>query len=253
MTSAHPSDPNPTIAEALCEIHFRQPPGKVWPPTAFGDFFKRIQREYPEMQPVVDLGVQFEAGSLGVGQTLLPPRPRMRYKHATRPLLLQLVENVFTLNVLAPYPGWGVMRREVLRVWQQLKRVLEPSVITRIGLRYINRIDRQAKDEPAGAWLVAGDYIAPAVLRSAPGFLSRVETRPAMDNRLIITLGDAAPEGESLYGAIIFDIDRIAEQELPPEREDVARQIDRLHRHVREVFDSSKSTKLDQLLKRPHS
>lgn len=35
----HPTYPNPTIVEALCEIHFRFPEGTEWKPTLVGEFF----------------------------------------------------------------------------------------------------------------------------------------------------------------------------------------------------------------------
>ena len=49
MISAHPSYPNPTIAEALCEVHWQFPAGREWKSSLPGELFKHIQDEYPEM------------------------------------------------------------------------------------------------------------------------------------------------------------------------------------------------------------
>jgi len=247
--TTHPSYPSPTIVEALCEVHFRLPPEKPWKPSLPGEFFKCIQDEYPEMEPLQEMGLQFEIGPLGLGQKILPPRPRMRFKHASRPLLVQLAENVLTVNVLAPYTGWDTMSRDVLDVWRQARDVLEPSAIIRIGLRYINRIERQSADDHPGNWLKASDYIAPVVLRSTPEFLSRVEAHLDAKNRIIVTLGNQPPAAASGYGAIIFDIDRIVERELPPGEDALSPEMNRLHEHVWQVFASAKGDKLERLLK----
>jgi len=201
------------------------------------------------MEPLQEMGLQFEIGPLGLGQKILPPRPRMRFKHASRPLLVQLAENVLTVNVLAPYTGWDTMSRDVLDVWRQARDVLEPSAIIRIGLRYINRIERQSADDHPGNWLKASDYIAPVVLRSTPEFLSRVEAHLDAKNRIIVTLGNQPPAAASGYGAIIFDIDRIVERELPPGEDALSPEMNRLHEHVWQVFASAKGDKLERLLK----
>jgi len=247
--TTHPSYPNPTIVEALCEVHFRLPPEKPWKASLPGEFFKCIQDDYPEMEPLQEMGLQFEIGPLGLGQKILPPRPRMRFKHASRPLLVQLAENVLTVNVLAPYPGWDTMSRDVLDVWRRAEEVLKPSAITRIGLRYINRIERQSAEDHPGDWLRANEYIAPAVLRSAPAFLSRVEAHLDAENRIVVTLGNQPPAAASGYGAIIFDIDLIIERELPPEQNVLSSEMNRLHEHVWQVFVSAKGDKLERLLK----
>src|SRR5579863_348492 len=50
MNSGYPAYPNPTITEAVCDIHFRLPQEKEWRPSFPGELFKHIQNEYPEME-----------------------------------------------------------------------------------------------------------------------------------------------------------------------------------------------------------
>lgn len=90
MSSEHPTYPHPTIAEAVCDIHFRLPETKEWKPSFPGELFKHIQDEYPEMEPVVEMGLQFDFGSSGTGTKILPQSQIVRFKHKTRPLILQL-------------------------------------------------------------------------------------------------------------------------------------------------------------------
>src|SRR5262245_19133337 len=104
------------------------------------------------------------------------------------------------------------------RTTLQLILKWEHLAITRIGLRYINRIERKSAEDHPGDWLRANEYMAPVVLRSAPAFLSRVEAHLDTENRIIVTLGDQPPAETGGYDAIIFDIDRIIEREPPPEQ-----------------------------------
>jgi len=72
MNSRYPAYPNPTITEAVCDIHFRLPQEKVWRPSFPGELFKHLQNEYPEMEPMLEMGLQFEFGPLGTGTKFVP-------------------------------------------------------------------------------------------------------------------------------------------------------------------------------------
>lgn len=246
---AHPSYPNPTIAEALCEVHFELREGAEWKPSLPGEFFKRVQDDYPEMEPIQEMGVQFEAGTLGLSQRVLRTRPRFRYKHKDQPLLIQLAEKTITLNVLPRYPGWEVMVERIADIWRRASQLLAPGRVNRIGLRFINRVRRESGHQRPSDWFRTTDYIAPAVLRSGTGLLSRVETRLDSENRVIVTLGDQGMSPTEPDGAFILDIDRIVEKDLSILVDDITTEAARLHEDVWNIFVSAKTDKLERLLK----
>jgi uncharacterized protein (TIGR04255 family) len=105
VSNEHPTYPNPIIQEAVCEIHFRLPDGVAWKSSLFGELFKRAQPEFPELEPVAQMGLQVQLEPSGVGHTLLPMQHQIRYKHASRNLLLQLSEHTLAVNVMPKYPG----------------------------------------------------------------------------------------------------------------------------------------------------
>jgi uncharacterized protein (TIGR04255 family) len=250
MKRGHPTYPNPTITEAVCDIHFRLPQEKEWKPSFPGELFKHIQNEYPEMEPVLEMSLQFEIGPLGTGTKFVPQRQKVRFKHGTRPLILQLAENSLSISTLSPYQGWEVMRRDVLAAWQRVEEVLQPEIIDRIGLRYINQIEKETEQDRPSTWLVANDYIPDGILRSESGFLLREEIHLDIENILIITLGDPKSDVDAGHGTIILDIDRIVEREALTGQKVLEQEMDRLHANVWEVFSSTKGEKLEALLSR---
>lgn len=253
MNSGYPTYPHPTITEAVCDIYFQLPQTKEWKPSLPGELFKHIQKDYPEMEPVLEMGLQFEFGPLGSGTKFAHPRQKVRFKHSTRPLMLQLAENSLSINTFAPYEGWKVMSSDILEAWKRVEEILQPRIISRIGLRYINRIDKETERDRPSTWLVANDYISEGILHSGPGFLLREEIHLDTENVLIITLGDPTSDINSEHGAIIFDIDRIVEREIETKPEVLQQEIDRLHTGVWEVFSSAISEKLEVLLQGGHS
>lgn len=250
MASNHPTYPHSTITEAVCDIHFRLPQGKEWKPSFPGEFFKQIQDEYPEMEPILEMGLQFEFGPLGTGTKVLPQRQKVRFKHRSRPLILQLAEHSFSLSALAPYPGWESMSKDLTDAWRHIGEVLQPEIINRMGLRFINQIEKETEYDSAGTWLIANEYIPDSIIHSKAGFLLREEVHIDSENILIITLGDSRTESNLEYGAVIFDIDRIIERDVPIAQAFLEQEMDRLHNDIWQVFSSAKGDKLEALLNR---
>ncbi len=239
MGEDHPTYPNPTIQEALCEIHFRLPGDAPWNPAFAGELFKRIQNEFPQFEPAATIGVQLEAGPAGTVQGMLPIISRMQFHHKDRRLLRQLSPFVLTVNVLPKYPGWETVREDIMAGWRNVVAVTAASEVRRIGLRYIDRIDRTRPDERPNDWIAPSDYIPKYVLSSLPGFLSRLQARPTEHDRMVITLGEIAATAEE-PGAVMLDMDCIVEKSIPAEDDAALRaEINRLHDRCWEVFEAS--------------
>jgi uncharacterized protein (TIGR04255 family) len=247
--SLHPRYPRPTIIEALCEIYFALPEGQEWNASITGRFFRRIQDEFPDMEADQVIGVDVTIGPEGREERMLRPRLRTRFRHREQPLLLQLSEGIFTVNVLAPYPGWQQVRADVIAGWEHVLHEIQPAAITRIGLRYINRFPRQTADERAEMWLQASQYLAPGALTSLPGSVSRVEAHLAEHEQLIVTLGYQPPEESLAHGAVVLDLDRITRQRQSVHMDTLAEAMERLHDDVWQAFATAKGDHLEQYLR----
>src|SRR4029077_7079307 len=152
------------------------------------------------------------------------------------------------VNLLPKYPGWVQMRQDVAEAWRRAMETLHAVAIWRIGLRYINRIARQSERERPGDWFRPTDFIPAAVLGSTYGFLARNEAQPDKENRIIVTLGDHPPDGEAPWGAIVLDIDRIVERDLPTDEALLLGVIDGLHDDVWRLFSNAQTDKLSTFL-----
>lgn len=199
-----------------------------------------------ESQP--EMGISIDIGPSGITPHLHQPRERFIFRHEHEPILVQLSEQILTVNVLAPYPGWNRMKPTVLKVWQRASRAIQAESINRVGLRYINRLLKQSEGEKAGEWLRPNDYISPAILGSFPGFFSRVQARIDAHHRIVVTVADESPGESAQFGAIIFDIDRIIEQVLPASRASLGKVMDRLYEDVWSVFDRARTERLTKWL-----
>jgi len=246
----HPNYRNPQVAEALCEIHYALAPEHPWKPTAPGDLFKRFQTDYPELEPISEQGVILSIGPDGAPiQQLVAPKLRFKLKHATEPYLIQISQQNFTFNALQPYPGWVKFRAEIAKRWPDLVDVVKPATVTRIGLRYINRIIRLSAQEKPAYWFNPSDYVATAALQSEAGFLNRMESRLSAENRVLVTLAhDQSTVDNAKYGAVLLDIDVIVEKEIPAHWPKIIEEMRQLNQRAWHVFDQLRGPNLDALL-----
>ena len=246
---AHPSYPNPTIHEALCEIYFEPVASK---PAQTAAFIRAVQSDYSEVEPVVDFGVQLQFGPSSLGQPPPQVRPRLRFRHASRPLYLQLANGLLTVHLLPKYPGWDEMKSHILDAWADVHRTFGPGTAQRgIFLRYINRIPRTKARERPSEWFGAGPYIPQAILDSEPGFALQVQAQHAQ--RVMIALGDEPGAPPNDHGAFFLDIG-LGEQFFSatavadPGLEGLTAHLDRLHETAWEIFATAKTSRLDHLL-----
>jgi len=120
--------------------------------------------------------------------------------------IIQFRQNGFTFNRLAPYDNWGSIVDEVKTYWPIFKTTINPVIIKRIALRYINRIEI-----PLGAELSKYFYGAPIIPEGLPKSIEKFITRTTVKDSEInlsanITL---AYEGVNKYkkASILLDID----------------------------------------------
>jgi uncharacterized protein (TIGR04255 family) len=142
------------------------------------------------------------------------------------------------------------MIKDIVTTCENAFSVVKPTAVSRIGLRYINKVPKEAHDQKPGEWFKATDYIPTGALNSCPGMLSRLEVAMDAENRLIVTFGDQPASEEGSFGDFILDIDRISRRECPVDPNMVAQEADRLHEDVWKVFAATKTEKIENFLRR---
>lgn len=101
-----------------------------------------ISKEYPTKKKHISLvsKIEFKEGVQVTNHTGSEVRGFIfANKNATAQVQYRL--DGFTFNMLKPYSEWGKFSYEGLRLWQIYQDNFGPNKVTRIALRYINRIE----------------------------------------------------------------------------------------------------------------
>jgi uncharacterized protein (TIGR04255 family) len=134
--------------------------------------------------------------------------------------LLLFFRSAFVISQLAPYPGWDSFLNRFSRDWAVWKRFIGFREITRIGVRYINRIDIPI----SGSVVEFEAYLN--VFPKLPDVFPPVNAYavqavlPMEDIRCKLTLNSAAVPSPILdHASFVFDQD-IAREIDPPQRDE---------------------------------
>lgn len=134
-----------------------------------------------------------------------------RYQSTTEKKLLQIRLNGFTYNKLEPYTCWKEFKSEALDYWNKYIGLTHPLLISRIGLRYINRIVLPVGE--IGDYFSTRPEIAPNLPQALSHFFMRlVIPKPNTDIAGIITQTIEDPEGDVI--PFLFDIDVVCKKDI---------------------------------------
>ena len=244
----HPSYPNPTIQEAVCEFQFKLDESSSWTPNRPTLLSNKLGEAYADFETISEQAYQIVIGADGPMPQPSAPKLKLKFKNAKVPIILQATDRSFSVNALRPYQGWADLRDEIFRIWPIFIEVIKPSTISRIGMRYINRIGRQNRSETPGYWFRENEYMPKILLDSGPNFLSRLEHRSSTSSRLIVTVAHDESVKTEYFGSILFDIDCIQESDVAIDASAVRGVVEQLHEDIWQVFESAKGENLNNLL-----
>lgn len=130
----------PPIQEAICELHFELP--KPLDREAIQRMQAVWQSQYPNQQVVTEKSLEVRFGMEGVDTTSNEVGHKLIARSADEKDLAQMGKSFVAVNRLKPYLGWEESFRDtILQRLREVTSVYGFERISRIGLRYINRID----------------------------------------------------------------------------------------------------------------
>ncbi len=126
------------ITEALIDIQAQLPQGIKL--DVLAQVYSSIQTKYPKREEVLMVQGQMIVGE-SVGATASQSQIGYVFFSNDQKQILQMRLDGFTFSRLAPYDSWEAFRDEAFRLWSIYQSLAHPQAITRLSIRYINRLD----------------------------------------------------------------------------------------------------------------
>jgi uncharacterized protein (TIGR04255 family) len=163
--------------------------------------------------------------------------------------ILQLKRQGFTYSHMSPYTRWSVFSAEARSLWAEFVSSCSPEFVSRIALRYINRLKL-----PKGH-VKLEDYLAvhpsvPPVYEPVQGLLLQLQGRHKAIDPLctsVVTIASEQPTDPS-FQPVILDIDIFVEKRLPVDGDESWSILEQLRVKKNELFEAAITTKLRETL-----
>ena len=245
--SEYTTFPNAPITEALVDIRVELP--KEVTLSKLETFHNEIKSRFPEKKQRVSLKGGFKL-SQGMPESLPITGGPIGYlfKSPSDKKIVQVRLDGFTFNKLKPYENWDIFCSEARELWNLYFQICNPVKITRIALRYINRIEIPLPIKDFKEYILTTLEIAPKLPQGLSSFFMQlVIPNPDIEANAIITQTMENPTGNRL--PLILDIDVSRETNYTDNKAEMWDEFKKLRSFKNEIFFNSITNETKELFK----
>lgn len=230
-----PQYKRPPITEAVIEIRFEQP----LPKRLIDAVHKKLKKNYEYTKPVSTVEINFDVPQRQA--TVDSEEKGYQFSNGDRTDVLQISPTSIACSRLAPYNGWEPFRKRAKSDWKIWKDVAGYQKISRLGVRYINRIDIPAMDEEKirieDYLTIYPEYAESGLIVAMTNYTMQI-VGPLEENnlKLVINSGAMPPPLEGHY-SILLDIDVIWEVDVPQKDNEIWKEFDLMRTHKNRIFE----------------
>ncbi len=201
---------NAPIVEAIIDLRVKNP--SSFEVADFLSLKEDLKEEYPivEDRRLVEVGGKIEGKR--IEQTIIDKGINgYFFKTSDSKNVAQFRIDGFTFSRLSPYPEWETVLSEAKKLWGLYSTKCLPDIITRIAVRYINRLDLPLPIEDFADYLTAPPLVPDSLPQGVSQFLTRVVIHDADITANIIQTMTSTPKADHI--GVILDIDVFKLQE----------------------------------------
>ena len=239
--------PNAPITEALLDIRVNLPEHVDLAQLA--TFHDLIKVQYPSRHERMfwQSNIQLSQGGLQLSQPTGGPVGYL-FTSLDGKQLVQARLDGFTLNRLQPYKDWESLRDEAKKLWQHYTQIASPKSITRVALRYINRIEIPLPMRDFKDYILTIPEIAPGLPQGLANFFMRlIIPVPTMNAIAIVTEAFDPTPASSAVLPFLFDIDVCCEALFDVDAVEVWEILEKLRELKNEIFFKSITDRAKEL------
>jgi uncharacterized protein (TIGR04255 family) len=224
--------PNPPVVEALCEIYTD---GSAWDPTVPGLFYERVRDRFPKRGQARDVEIEVTVGAPAPATKVTPSEPRSQFAREDGSRMIQVARDLVVVNQLRPYPAFEEWRPQILEALDLYRELAKPSQVSRIGLRYLNRVVVPEPEVPMDRYFQLYPELPKALGTLHGPFMLRIELPTEVPgHQLVVTFGSAPRDREGTQAFVLDLYDVVGS----PGFDAVPQRIDEAHAHIERAFEA---------------
>lgn len=232
--------PNAPIVEAVIELRVDRPPGDVQ--AALTEAAERVKERFPQRQALMRMQMGIAATSDGGIQSLAPKREPQGWKLLSErsDRILQLKPDGVVYSHMPRYSRWETFSQEARSEWAAYVEATLPRRVTRLGLRYVNRLPL-----PSGA-IRLEDFLnvhpqCPDDFGPLSSLILQIQVRqPMIGPKAMASIAVASePITDPAVNPMVLDIDVFTEIDLSPTDPEIWELFERMRLSKNLLFETA--------------
>lgn len=209
--------PNPPITEALIDI--KTTPREDVSAVDISDLHQYIKSDYPNKkeQRRIESKIEAKKGEQPIVTSVDRGIFGFFFHSADDKQIVQYKIDGFTFNRLPPYEKWDKIFGEAQRLWGFYKDYLKPTQVTRVAVRYINKINIPLRTFNLDDYFTAAPKMPDDLDQPIEEFYSKITIQfPSTETKAIVTMKTFPTKNPTVI-SILLDIDVFKEVVLGPD------------------------------------
>jgi uncharacterized protein (TIGR04255 family) len=145
----------------------------------------------------------------------------------------------FTFSRLAEYTSWMEVSSEARRLWSKYRTIAAPTSITRIALRYVNRLDIPLPVLDFTTYLRTSPQLSPDLPQGLSGYFMQLQLpMPNLQGACVINQTIIEPATKPSTVSVVLDIDVFRSSGVAMDESGLWNQFEELRHEKNRVFES---------------
>lgn len=243
MTAQRPYQ-KPPITEAIIDLRVELPPEISL--TELNKAYGGEEATYPSVEQLHTAFGQMQIGPQ-VSATAGSQHIGYLFRSGDGKRICQARLNGFTMSRLAPYENWNALCDEARRLWDLYRSVAKPSKLTRLAVRYVNRIDIPLPLKDFKDYLRTVPEVSPDLPQGLAGYFMQLAI-PLEDIKSLALINETIIEPASQnVVSVVLDIDIFRTTDLPADEEGTWAFFEELRFRKNQAFEACITDKAREL------
>ncbi len=153
------------------------------------------------------------------------------------PYVWQSRVNGFTFSRLAPYQSWELFRSEAQRLWALYRQRVNPNV-SRLAVRYINRIDISATNVDLKQYFRTSPEVSPDLPQALTDFFMQLRILEDDLNSEVLINQAVIPSTRQGVVSVVLDVDLFRDKDVPGTDKEIWQFFEKLRIRKNEIFEA---------------
>jgi len=239
--------PRAPITEAIIDL--RVEPAVHMTVAELANVHRGLETAYPTKKTLSEAVIHGQVGDQGAAASATSKQTGHLFVSGDGKYVFQARLNGYTISRLAPYESWELFRDEARRLWNAYRAVAKPKKVTRLAVRFSNRLDLPLPVTDIKDYLRTVPEVSSECPQNLAGYFMQLRI-PQEDIKSLLVVNQAIIDpAKPGVASVVLDNDVFRVDDLPTDEQGIWDFFEVLRKRKNDMFEACITDKARELFK----